>query len=211
MGDDDNAFAVLDKVVHDLDELGDFLRCQRGGRLVEDQDVSAAVERLEDLDALLHADRDVLDFRVGVDGQAVALGDLHNIFPGGCHVQLDAPGRFGAQDDVLGDRKGLHQHKVLVDHADACINGIARIVHDDFFAVDQDIAGRGLEQTVELVHQRRFARAVFAQDRVDFALVDCQIDPVVGREIAEFLDDVPHFNDGRVHVHILFCQSERPL
>ena len=43
---------------------------QHRGRLVEDEDVRAPVERLEDLDALLLADRDVLDPRVGVDGEA---------------------------------------------------------------------------------------------------------------------------------------------
>ena len=84
-------------------------------------------------------------------------------------------------------------------------------MHLDLLAVDQDVAGGGLEQAVELVHQRRFARAVLAQDRVDLAFVDGEVDPVVGDKIAEFLDDVAHFNDGRIHVHILFCQIDRPL
>ena len=48
----------------DLEELARLLRRQDGGRLVEDEDVGVAVERLQDLDALLLADRDVLDARV---------------------------------------------------------------------------------------------------------------------------------------------------
>ena len=40
-----------------------LLRRQHGGRLVEDQDLGAAVERLQDLDPLLLADADVLDLR----------------------------------------------------------------------------------------------------------------------------------------------------
>ena len=96
-------------------------------------------------------------------------------------------------------------------HADAGVDGVAGIVHHDLFAVYKNIARGGLEQTVELVHQRRFARAVFAQNRVDFAFVDGEVDAVVGNKAAEALDNVAHFNDGRVHVHILFCQSDRPL
>ena len=51
----------------DLEQLPRLLRRQHRRRLVEDQDVGAAVERLQDLDALLLADGDVLDPGVGVD------------------------------------------------------------------------------------------------------------------------------------------------
>ena len=163
------------------------------------------------LHTLLHADGDILDLRVGVDGQAIALGDLHHVFARGGHIELDAFGRLGAEDDVFRDGEGLDQHKVLVHHADARVNGVTGIVHLNLLAVDQNIAGGGLEQAVELVHQRRFACAVFAQDRVDFAFVDREIDAVIGDKIAEALDNVAHLDDGRVHVHILFCQIDRPL
>ena len=46
-------------------------RRQHAGRLVEDQDFGAAIERLQDLDALLQADRQFLDDRIGIDLQAV--------------------------------------------------------------------------------------------------------------------------------------------
>ena len=42
-------------------ELVDLLRRQQGGRLVEDQGPAALVERAQDLDPLLHADRQILD------------------------------------------------------------------------------------------------------------------------------------------------------
>ena len=45
----------------DLEELERLLRRQHRRRLVEDQDVGLAVERLQDLDALLLADGDVVD------------------------------------------------------------------------------------------------------------------------------------------------------
>ena len=53
-----------------------LLRRQHGGRLVEDQDPRLAVERLQDLDPLLLADRELPDPRARVDGHPVALAEL---------------------------------------------------------------------------------------------------------------------------------------
>ena len=44
-----------------------LLRREHGGRLVEDQDPRLAVERLQDLDPLLLADRELPDARARVD------------------------------------------------------------------------------------------------------------------------------------------------
>ena len=49
----------------------DLLRRQHRRRLVEDEDVGRAEQDLDDLDALLQADRHLLDERVGVDLEAV--------------------------------------------------------------------------------------------------------------------------------------------
>ena len=123
-------------------------------------------------------------------------------------------GDFGAFGVSLWQHYASSIRESVVDtlsHADARIDGVTGVVHLDLPAVYQHIAGGGLEQAVELVHQRRLARAVLAQNRVDLAFVDGEVDPVVGDKIAEFLDDVAHFNDGRIHVHIFFCQIDRPL
>ena len=53
-----------------------LLRRQHRGRLVEDQDARAAVQRLQDLDPLALAHRQVADARVRVDGQAEALASV---------------------------------------------------------------------------------------------------------------------------------------
>ena len=58
------------------EQLVDLLRHQHRGRLVEDEDAGAAVEDLEDLDPLPVADAEVLDQPVGLDAQAVGVGDL---------------------------------------------------------------------------------------------------------------------------------------
>ena len=72
---------------HDREQLVGLLRGEHGGRLVEDEQVGVAGQRLDDLDPLLDADRQVLDQRVRVDRQAVALGDLGDLAPGAAPVQ----------------------------------------------------------------------------------------------------------------------------
>ena len=61
---------VVPVAVSDADDPEQLLGLERredGARLVEDEDVALAVQRLEDLDALADADRQALDLGVGVD------------------------------------------------------------------------------------------------------------------------------------------------
>jgi len=65
--DEDDGHALSGQSPEDFEELVCFLWSQDGGRLVEDQDVGVPVERLQDLDALLLADRDRLNEGIGID------------------------------------------------------------------------------------------------------------------------------------------------
>ena len=71
----------------DAEELVDLARREHRGRLVEDEDVGVAEQRLQQLDALLLADREVLDLGVGVDREAVVLAELADAPPGGVEVE----------------------------------------------------------------------------------------------------------------------------
>jgi hypothetical protein len=57
----------------DLEQVIGLRRGQHAGRLVQDQDLGAAVERLEDLHPLLDADRQFLDDGIGIDLELVFL------------------------------------------------------------------------------------------------------------------------------------------
>ena len=76
VGDEDDRLAGLLELAHDLHQLVGLLGRQHRGRLVEDQHLRVTRQRLDDLDPLLDADRQVLDDRVGVDVEAEPLGDL---------------------------------------------------------------------------------------------------------------------------------------
>src|SRR5207302_1908168 len=105
-------------------------RCEHRGRLVEDQEVGSAIEDLEDLDALLQTQGNVLDASPGLDRDGETLLELANALLDGPVVE-DRTAALVAQDDVLGNGERRHQHEVLVDHPDAERDGVARTADPD--------------------------------------------------------------------------------
>ena len=67
MGNEDDGIALIFQVNELLEKLGRLLRGQDRRRLVEDQDLRAAHEGLENFDLLLHADRNVDDLGLWLD------------------------------------------------------------------------------------------------------------------------------------------------
>ena len=187
VGDEEDALALLGQVLHDLHELVDLLGGEHGGGLVEDQDLVVPVEHLQDLGALLHAHGDVLDEGVRVHLQAVLLGQGQDLLPGLLLLQEAVLGGLHAHDDVVEHREALHQLEVLVHHADAQIVGVVGILDLNLFPVLFDDALLGLIQAEQDAHQRGFAGAVLAQQRVDLPFAKLQGDVVVGYDAGKRL------------------------
>src|SRR5271170_8208511 len=82
-------------------------------------------------------------------------------------------------------------------HADAVADRLARRADPDRLAVDADLAGVGLVEAVENRHQRRFSGAILADDAVNDAAFDDEIDVIVGVNRAEALVDADQFDGGR--------------
>jgi hypothetical protein len=72
----------------------------------------------------------------------------------------------------------------------------ARLSVISHLAVDQDLARIGLVEAVEDRHQRRLAGAVLADDAVDRALADADVDVLVGLDRAERLGDAAKLDGG---------------
>ena len=111
---------------------------QHAGRLVEDQRVGAAIERLQDLHALLQADRQLADDGVGIDLQRVFALQPLQLGARMRDAALQERAALDAEHDVLQHRERLDQHEMLVHHADA--GGDRRIggADRDRLAVDAD-------------------------------------------------------------------------
>ena len=80
MRDDDDRLAVLFHRAKYLKQLLRLLRRQHCGRLVQNQDVRAAIQNLENLDSLLFGDRHFINLFIRIDFKPISLTDCFNLF-----------------------------------------------------------------------------------------------------------------------------------
>ena len=96
---------------------------------------------------------------------------------------------LGAEHDVLQHGEAVHQHEMLMHHADAGGDRIAGAARFQGMAVHLDGALVGRVQAVENAHQRRLAGAVLAEQCEHLAAIERERDAVVGGERAEALGE----------------------
>ncbi len=94
-----------------------------------------------------------------------------------------------AERDVLGDRQRRHQAQLLRDGDDAGGDRVVRAGEMAEPAVDEDLAAVGTMHAAEDADQRRLAGAVLADDGMDLAEADVEIDAVERDRRAEVLAD----------------------
>ena len=196
-----------------LEELVRLLRCEHAGRLVEDQDVRVPVERLDDLDALLLTDGDVLHERIRVDRELEGLRELAHAPPRLAVIEKHARlRRLGRKHDVLGDGHDRDQHEVLVHHPDPPRDCVPRRVDPDGLALEEDPAVVRVVEAVEDVHQGRLPRAVLAQERVHLSLPEVEVDVVVRDDSREALGDAAELENRRFvgHAEVILGGGQRP-
>ena len=175
-----------------VDLLGHEHRCG----LVEDQDASAAVENLQDLDPLAVADAEIADQGLGLHVEPVdsaELGDAVGRLP---EVDPQQGPRLVTEDHVLLDGQIVREHEVLMHHADADRDRITRRLEALLDASDGDRALVRSLLAVEDLHERRLAGAVLAHDRVDRTGGDREVDAVIGHHAGKALDDALELDRG---------------
>src|SRR3546814_11144668 len=101
VGDQHHSHALPAQRIEDAEELIRLLRCQHPRRLVENENVGATVERLQNLDALLLAARYLASQRVGVDLEAVVARQAPQLGP----RLPDAAGKVGTGFGTQQERK----------------------------------------------------------------------------------------------------------
>ena len=166
MGDNDNRLAVRLHVAHDGKEFFGLLRGQDGCRLIEDENIRAAVEHLDNFKRLLLADAHLIYLLIKVQRELVLFTDGTRLIAHGTQVELLV--LVHAQGDIFHSGKNIHKLKVLVNHADAQCQGITRGTNLRRLAVDPDNAGIRVINTGDHIHQRCLAGAVFAQQGQNF-------------------------------------------
>ena len=165
VGDIDDRHALGGQVADDLEQNLHLCRRQGAGRLVHDQDAAVHRQGAGDFHDLLLAKAQLLDRGQRVDlflqplhqdlGLTLFLGEID---AGGAH---DLP----PHEDVVAHRQIGGEAQFLVDDRDAAIARLGRIGEGDRLAVQHDLARGRLNHARQDLHQRRFARAVFAEKR----------------------------------------------
>jgi len=189
-------------VADDAVQILRFLGRENRGGLVENEETRSAVDELEYLHTLLLTHAQLPNRCPGVHFQPVSVGELPNP---GAHVFH--PGHEGksahTQDDVLGHGHGIHEHEVLVYHADTerrCITGRVDLhavtVHENLTLVWSI-------QAHEYVHERALPCTVFTEEREYFTTVQLQVDPFISQYAWEMLGDAPHLDRRNVCFYTL--------
>ena len=196
VGDEDHRLPLLTEFGEDAEEVVRLLRGQHPGGFVEDEDVRAPVERLEDFHTLLQAHWQVLDERIGVHLQPILLLQpqqlLTRLFQGA--VKLESG--LDAEDHVFQHGEGVHEHEVLMHHPDPGFDGVVGAVDLQRLALHPNLPGVSLVEAVEDAHQRGLARAVLPDDAVDRPGLHRQVDVAVGLHGTKVLADADEFNGG---------------
>src|SRR5438270_2902062 len=78
MADENDGLALRDQAAQDSEEFKGFLWRQYARWLVHNQDISAAIEHFQNLDALLQADGELLDTHIRSKGQTISLAQSAN-------------------------------------------------------------------------------------------------------------------------------------
>ena len=163
---------------------------QAGGRLVEEEDPRPVHERERQVQPALHAARVAADLAVGRVGEADALDQrvaaraalgLGHALQRGLELHVLAPGQQRVQ-------RGLLQRG-----ADRRADG--RALAHDVVPRDPRRARGGRQQGGEDQDRGRLAGAVGAQEAVDLARLDAQVDAVDGaRPVLELADEALHLD-----------------
>ncbi len=174
VGDIDDGDAVALEFADQLEQLAHVGVLQRLGRLVEEQNLRFGGERAGDLDDVALRQRQFGDAPV----------HRHAQFGGG-----DAPkeplglgGAAGGGElrrgklQVFQDGQVRRERRVLIDDGDAVFQHQARARRLDILAVVIDRAGVGPQHAGGNGDQRRFAGAVLADDGMNFAGHDQNVD-----------------------------------
>ncbi len=172
----------------------DLARFERRGRLVENKHAALTPERPRDGDKLPFGKTQPVHADVGRRGkieQRKLLARLFAHFRAVDNGKAESPAqRRIAERQIFGDRQGRDQPQFLRNGDDACGNGVARPAEVPDFAADRDLAPVGPMHAAKNAHQRRFSRAVLADERVHLARQHVERDAIERPRRAELFADV---------------------
>ena len=180
---------------------------------VQHQYAGVPVKGLDDFHPLPFAHGQLPDVGGGVHLEAETLRQFPDPSGNGLQIGQGSPGGGESQGHIFGDRQRGHQHEMLVDHADTVGYGIRRRGQPNGPAIQANLSGIGLVETVKDLHQGALAGPVLPEKRVDFSRHQVEIHPIVGNHARKGFSDGAHFKNGSgafTHDRHVFCLSINP-
>ncbi len=166
---------------------------EHGGGFVEQEHLGVGVERPQQLEPLLFADRQLAGRHVVAYVEAVSFDQSGEASPAVVTTGQSAA-RRPSQHQVLTGGERRHEREVLLHHGDATGSdgpGSNRSIGSPSRRTRPVV---GLLQTDEDLHQRRLACSVRTEHRVDLAPSQGQIDPAQCRRPTEALSNRAHLD-----------------
>ena len=200
MGDIDNRNPAVAQFFKRAHEVLRFLRIQAGSRFVQQHDLGVFGERAQNLDHLLDGETQVPHLRLRVDLHVEAGGRLLYFFD-----QLlfrdQSMLAFPIGKDVFVYGKVFEDRKLLMDDRNPRRLRRQRMERLDRFAVDQNRAAVRRVFAGKHLDERGFARAVFAEQGMDFAAADIEADVLERMHRSKALGNAAHFQNVVVLLH----------
>src|SRR3989475_1413933 len=196
VGDEENGDAVVaDQGLQACQQRLHFRRRERGGGLVQDQDLCAAVESLEDLYPLPLAFGQLP--YPGAEGDRETIPVAQRLHLKARTAEVQKASRAGVSEhDVLQHRVGGHESPGLVDHADPPSEGVVGGTEADALLPKVQGAFVCLQQTEKDVNKSGYAGSVLAQYLMSLSCLHLECHYVEGEHAGETLRDAPGREDG---------------
>ena len=179
------------RLADDLEQMRHLALGQRRRRLIHDQNIGFVGNRLGDLDHLPVGDAQIphLAFRIEFDVQPLKQLCGHVV-----HLavidEAEAVLRFAPDPDILRHRHEWHQVELLMDHGDTILQRIERRFQADRQAFQMNLALIWNIYSSKDLHQRGFAGAVLAHQRMHSAALEPELHIVQRQNARKFLADV---------------------
>ena len=168
---------------------------ERGGRFIQNEQTHLGEERLGDLDHLLMGARQLADLLVGQDVEAEFADYRTRLGPHRRMIEEAAGAELPAQEEILLDRQLRHQAELLEHRTDPHHPRRVRREANEAASAKFELAGVGSESAGDDVDQGRFAGAVLAEQHMDLASPQVEIDIVQRQHAGEALGDSGHFQE----------------
>ena len=209
VGDQDDRFPFLAKPPENAEQLIGFRRGQHAGGFIQNQDICPAIERLEDLDTLLHAHAKLFDHGIRIHLQTVLFFQRNQLFACLAERWCQQAAIFCAKNNVFQNCEILDQLEMLEHHADACRNRGLAVGDVCLLPADEDFTGVRFVESVENAHQRGFSGTVLTNNAVDRSAGDTDRDVLVGLNRTKGFGNAFQFDGGGLG-HVLGI-LEKPI